>query len=427
MDETPTGERQGGQQTAERGLATADCHRPDSETGSPSPGERKFWLWTTLGLAALAFGKGIREPNNWSYTQAQLDYSTGFVRRGLFGAALRHPLELNRYGHFAVVSTVLLLLLLGALALLAYKSKLAERTPPGELLAVYASSYSVTYLAHLNGYLDIPLALLCVLPLFVRSTGRRLAAALVAATVGMLIHEQFFFAFLPLLVVSVLFGAATAKSAGERRLAWVGGALLAALGVGMMLCFARQGPVSTAQTGQLRQSMARGTDHPLKMEVLETYVLTPRQTIELMRTVWRRPTYIPAQAESLLLFGPTAGVLLWATLLLLRRWRPGRHRWLYAGVLLATLAPLSLHLVGWDKSRWNELLCLNAFLMLLTVSRQMGGESVRLPLRLRRACLLVMLLNMASGGALMDGRHIRPFPFLRSPDAVTASAPSVRP
>ena len=118
-----------------------------------------------LGLGAIAFCKGIREPNAWSYTQAQLDYSAGFMRRGLFGAALSHPLGLNLYGHFAVFSTALLLLLFAALALLAHSSKLAERTPPGELLAVYASSYSVSYLADMNGYLDIPLALLCVLPL----------------------------------------------------------------------------------------------------------------------------------------------------------------------------------------------------------------------------------------------------------------------
>ena len=144
---------------------------------------------------------------------------------------------------------------------------------------------------------------------------------------------------------------------------------------------------------------------------------TPRENMEIMKSVWQRPTFLPAQVESLLLFGPTAAVLSWATFLLLRRWMPGAYRWLYAVVLLATLAPLSLHLVGWDKNRWNELLCLNAFLLLLLVSRLVGGEPVQLPSRLRRACLLVMLLNMATGGGMMDGRHIRPFPFMRSPDA----------
>jgi hypothetical protein len=401
------------------------------ETGAANdaqtPGERRFWRWSAVGLGVIAFCKGIREPNAWSYTQAQLDYSAGFMRRGLFGAVLRHPLGLDLYGHFAAFSTALLLLLFGVLALLARSSKLAQRTPPGELLAVYASSYSVTYLAHLNGYFDISLALLCAAPLFVRSTGWRLAAAAVATVLGILIHEQFFFAFLPLLVVVVLFGAATARSTAERRLAWAGAVLLAVLGLGLMLNFTRQGSISLARTEQLRQSIARTTDRPLYAEIFETIPLTPRENMEIMKSVWRRPTYVPAQVESLLMFLPTAGVLSWATLLLLRRWIPGKHRWLYAGVILATLAPLSLNLLGWDKNRWNELLVLNAFLLLLAVSRLIGGEPVQLPRRLRRACLLVMLLNMATGGGMLENRQIRPFPFLRNPNAVSCGAPVTHP
>jgi hypothetical protein len=405
---------------------TAACGS-SSANDAQTRGERRFWRWSAVGLGVIAFCKGIREPNAWSYTQAQLDYSTGFMRRGIFGAALRHPLELNLYSHFAVFSTALLLLLFGVLALLARRSKLAERTPPGELLAVYASSYSVTYLAHLNGYFDIPLALLCAAPLFVRSTGWRLVAAAVATVVGILIHEQFFFAFLPLLVVSILFGAATARSTTERRLVWAGAALLAVLGLGLMLNFAWHGSITVARTEQLRQSIARTTDRPLYPEIFETIPLTPRENMETMKTVWRRPTYVPAQVEGLLLFGPTVAVLSWATLLLLRRWIPGRWRRVYAGVLIATLAPLSLHLVGWDNNRWNELLCLNAFLLLLMVSRMAGDRPVQLPVRLRRVCLLVMLLNMAAGGGMVDGSHIRPFPFLRSPDAVVTGAATTHP
>ncbi len=386
--------------------------------------EQRFWRWTALGLGILAFAKGIRLPNSWSYTQAQLDYSAGFIRRGFFGATLGHLLQLNLYTHFAVVSTALLLLLMAVLALLARSSKLAERMPPGELLAVYASSYSVSYLAHLNGYLDIPLALLCVAPLLVRSTRWRLAAAACATVMGILIHEQFFFAFLPLLIVSVLFGAATATTSAERRLAWTGGVLLAVLGLGSMLYFVRQGPISASQTEQMRQTITRRAAGTLNPEVFKEDSLTPQENLRIMQSVWRRPTYLPAQIESLLLFGPTTALLSWATLLLLRRWKPGKHRLLYAGVLLATLAPLSLHLMGWDKNRWNELLCLNAFLLLAMVSRLLGGEPVRLTVRMRRVCLLVMLLNMASGGGMLDDRHIRPFPFLRNPDAAALSAPN---
>ena len=182
-----------------------------------------------------------------------------------------------------------------------------------------------------------------------------------------------------------------------------------------------------AQNQQLRQSIALKADHTLGPEVLKWILRTPQENLEIMKSVWRRPTFIPAQVESLLLFGPTAALVSWPTLLLLRRWMPGKQRWLYAAVLLATLAPLSLHLVGWDKNRWNELLSLNAFLMLLLVSRLADGVTMQLPVRLRQACLLVMLLNMASGGGMLDGRHIRPFPFMRSPDAVSSVAPVASP
>ncbi len=424
MSDARTRERQGGDEVAERALAAAGCCGPGSEAGGPGMSAGRFWGWMAVALGAVAVGKGIRRPNAWAYTQAQLDYSFGFIRSGFFGATLGHALGLNRYAHFAAFSTGLLLLLFAALALLARSSKLAELTPPGELLAVYASSYSVTYLAHVNGYFDIPLALLCVGALFVRSTGRRLAAAAVATTVGILIHEQFLFAFVPVLAVSVAFGAATAKSAGERRVAWIGGALLVVLGLGLTVCVDRDGAVGAAQAEGLQQTIEQRTDGPLKAEVWQVLPLTPGENLETMRSVWRRPTFVPAQVESLLLFAPTAAVLSWATLLLLRRWMPGRHRWLYAGALLATLAPLSLNLLGWDKNRWNELLCLNAFLMLLAVARQMGGAGVQLPVRLRRACLIVMLLNMAAGGGMLDGRHIRPFPFMRSGDAAVVDAPA---
>jgi hypothetical protein len=208
---------------------------------------------------------------------------------------------------------------------------------------------------------------------------------------------------------------------------WAGAALLAVLGLGLMLNFAWHGSITVARTEQLRQSIARTTDRPLYPEIFETIPLTPRENMETMKTVWRRPTYVPAQVEGLLLFGPTVAVLSWATLLLLRRWIPGRWRRVYAGVLIATLAPLSLHLVGWDNNRWNELLCLNAFLLLLMVSRMAGDRPVQLPVRLRRVCLLVMLLNMAAGGGMVDGSHIRPFPFLRSPDAVVTDAATTHP
>ena len=99
MSDAATGERDDRDEGAEYGTSAAR----DARTA----GERRFWRWTAVGLGAIAFGKGIREPNAWPYTHAQLNYSAGFIRRGLYGAALGHPLGLHLYGHYVVVSTVL--------------------------------------------------------------------------------------------------------------------------------------------------------------------------------------------------------------------------------------------------------------------------------------------------------------------------------
>ncbi len=238
-----------------------------------------------------------------------------------------------------------------------------------------------------------------------------------ATVVGILIHEQFFFAFVPLLAVSVAFGAAIETTAGQRRLAWAGAFFLLVLGLCLTLYISQRGIVSVDRMLQLRQSIMSTVDRPLDDRLFNFLPATAHDGLETMKVAASRPTYMPAQVESLLLFGPTAIVLVLATSAMLRQWRPIERRWLFAGVLLATLAPLSLNLVGWDKNRWNELLCLNGFLMLLLVSRMFGGETVELPLRLRRTCFAVMLLNMASGGGLMGNLHIRPFPFLRNPEA----------
>ena len=81
---------------------------------------RRFWRYVIPLLAVVAILKTLRKPNLWSYTQAQFDYSTGFMRRGFFGWLLR-PAGLHLYSHFVVISTLLLLLLLFVLTRLALK------------------------------------------------------------------------------------------------------------------------------------------------------------------------------------------------------------------------------------------------------------------------------------------------------------------
>lgn len=73
------------------------------------------------------------------------------------------------------------------------------------------------------------------------------------------------------------------------------------------------------------------------------------------------------------------------------------------------------------------MLALNAFILLLAVCLRFGREPVQLPVRLRQACLIVMLLNISSGGGMLDMRHVRPFPFMRDPEAATGGVSGFHP
>jgi hypothetical protein len=407
-------------------VASESRQQPSADAPAAEVYGSRFWRRLIPVLAVIAILKTFRKPNVWSYTQAQFDYSTGFVHRGFFGWLLR-PAGLYLYSHFIVVSTLLLVLLFFLLTLLAVKSEVLRLAPPGELLAVYASSFSVSYFAHLNGYFDIPLAILCIVPLFFRGVGLRLAAAAACSCIGILIHEQFLFAFLPVLMVAVLLGAAGDGSRTQGRSASrvlpVGGAvLLAAIGLVLLGILARYGSL-TESSAQVLEATARvRADHPLSHEVFKIAPRTAAENLQIMESVWRRRTFFPAQLESFLIFGPSAFVLSWGTLLLLRTWRPKDYRWIYAGVVVATLAPLSLNLVGWDKNRWNQLVCFNAFVLLLLICRLFARGPVRFPIRFRQACLVVILINMVTAGGLVDYVHARTWPFMRSQDAPTASA-----
>ncbi len=388
--------------------------------GDPSAREsRVFWCWTALGLGVLSIGKTLREPASWAYTQAQLDYSAGFMRRGLFGEMFGRSLRLYHYENFAIFSTALLFLLLAAFVLLAWKAKVAQKIYPGELLAVFSSSFSVSYLVHLNGYLDIPMALLCIAPLVIRRVGLRLWVATICTVAGVLIHEQFFFAFLPLVSLSFVLNAVQSESPSAKRLAWACAIAVALVGTGLTGYLGSCGEIPTAKAELVKHEIESRADRPLNPAVIEVISRTASENAKIMESVWRRPTFIPGQIESLLMFGPTTAALSYATLLLLRRRFPGSSRWLYSAVVVATLAPLSLNLFGWDKNRWNQFTCVNAYLLLLIVT-QMIEEPLRLPLWFRRACLVIMLVNMATGAGLMGNLQIRLFPFLRNPNAGAA-------
>ncbi len=377
-------------------------------------GERRFWWAMVPLLAAISVAKAIRLPNYKSATQAQVDYSLGPIKRGMFGAVFARPLHLELYSRFAVFSWALLLGTVALLLVFTWRGGARGRVLSPEVVALFFSSYAPVYLAHMVGYFEVLLLLLTLALLLIRPFWVRLACAVPAAVFALAVHEMFLFVFLPVLLFSFLLQGVVGETPPLRRSAlWGAVLLLTAVSLAATVRLALNPPMTPAQLDRLRDHVARLADFPTDEAMYEVLVRSTRDNLDIMRAVAARAPWWRQQLVCLLTMGPTVTLLLLTTRRLLGAATRPVPRWLGACAVLASLSPLAMHLLGFDVARFNAMVILTSFLALMAVCRFTAGRPVALSPRLHRAVLLVLLLNMTSGDLLMDGRTVRSFPYVR--------------
>jgi hypothetical protein len=376
--------------------------------------ERRFWRGCCWLFGIFAVLKGLRLPGAWALTQSQLDYSHGFLKRGLPGTVL-HLFGLHHRLPLTVVFFVELVAFLAVLAVLVRRSALERRFGSLVLAAIFAGSYAVTYLTHLVGYTDILNATLAMLLLLVRSAQRRFLLALAVIPVAMLIHESFLFLFLPVVLLSFALDCAAAAPGRARARIAVGAALLLLLALGITLSTSLRPNLSTAQTRQFQAEVAARVDFPLEPGVFALLDHSVAKDVRYMAIAVRVPHWWNQLTVSIACLLPLLLVLLHFQRRMLRE-RPlplpgAAQRWVRIAVAAAVFAPLLMHLVAWDAARWNVLCALAAFLVLLVLSRQLPSGAVVLSVAERNCAIVLLALNMATGYGLFDGATVTPYPF----------------
>ena len=360
--------------------------------------QKRFWFFIAALAGALSLLKGIRLPNRWSATQAQIDYSQGFVKRGFFGPAIAGPLHLATYNRFAVMSYVLLTVLA---VMLAVKSGVAKRLGGAELLAVFFGSYGVSTIANTVGYMDIPLAILAVGVLFVRRPMLRIGLGLPLTLIGLLIHEMFLLVFLPVLILSFFLQSISEKTMGDRRWVLVAGLLLGVVAFGMSIKLARLPSMTPVQVKQMSHRIAERVDFVPRQDFYDVMILSSDDNMRIMKVYYRVLDWHIKQTTSVLVFGPTILLLLAAAREVLKASSIGARRWVFPMVVVCGCSPLAMHLFGWDVGRWNGLVCLTAFLALIVTVRFTDGPALTMSVRWQRVATIVLFFSMASGGLLM--------------------------
>jgi hypothetical protein len=165
-------------------------------------------LALTIWALFVTLMRGIRLPNDFAETHWLIDYSFGFIKRGLIGSLMS---LLSRSGVLLLTEANIIVLSFAAfslfcLALLALSWRILLKSSWGVdaflVVVVFATSPFVVMSAHLMGYFDNILILLTLASAWLVLKDRSwLAGGLMALAV--LIHESVMLIGLPLLILTI--------------------------------------------------------------------------------------------------------------------------------------------------------------------------------------------------------------------------------
>jgi hypothetical protein len=358
--------------------------------------------------------KGLRLPSLWAATQVSLDYRAGFIKRALLGQILSGlGLQATHYDVFVTVSAVLLV---GFFALLAgwIRTNEARRIAGGSVVAVFAASFTLTYLAHLIGYLDIPCAALAIAVIAMSRSRIYLSAALVAGGLGVLIHENYVLTFLPATLLPAFLSRAAAGRCTLRSFLPI--AAVVAVIAAVVLIVALGAPMTAQQVGKLQAAMAATADFQPREDFFAVLTRSARANVLIMLSTMTHASWWFAQANAFIAFMPTAAFFLWITLRIINTRHPGNDRGLVkAAAIIASLCPLLLQIVGWDIYRWYALASFDCFLVMTMICRRYGVQAATLlsdETAIRNVAILLIGVNLATGTGLFDGYRVDTFPFV---------------
>ena len=397
----------------------AAAPRPDGRTPPAAwaalADENRFWSLMCFVVAAVAVFKGAHLPNLWSATQAQIDYSQGLVKRGLFGAVAHWlGVPIGHYSVFAAVSVAILAAFLAALGFFLARSPLARSAAGKTLLAVYLSSVSLTYFAHCVGYFDV---LLAIFPLVVASRrrwGAGFAAAAALAAVGVLVHELYLVAFLPVSLLGLLLDAIEAPPAlRRRRLAALAGLCLGAVGLACVVSIGA--PLAGESLTNLIEQVRSQADFEPQPNYFEVMNRSLVDCLWEVRTIWTTAFFWGQLLPNLLLLLPAEALFFAVGRRLLRRRLDGPWLKAAAGATIVVVAsPLLLYVIGRDHTRWSAWASYCGLLARAIVAARSPGADAGPPVSMpeRRLCLLLMSLNMAAGAYTLDGAKLAHYPFV---------------
>ena len=372
---------------------------------------RAEWV-VPLALGVMAVLKTLRLANDWAITQDLIDYSQGFVKRGLLGEVYR-SMHWISYGALQGVSLIELAAMLVLLFTLGVRSRIGRATGNSLLPAVFWGSFALSFLVHMVGYTDVVNVALCVGLLLVRRPMLRLLLALPFCTAAMLMHENFVLTQFPVVLFSFGLDTLMESKKEKRRSIWVQASVLTAVVFALTVMVSTWGLVSPQKAEMLHQAALRHADldiHPFVFTVLSrdfagNLAITAERR---MQDAWKLSMELTLAelVPAALLLAVAGWRLLWGQPLS----RSARVL-LCSAALVVGLCPLGMHLLGFDAARWNCLCLLNLYLVLCALAMRLAPVDTGVLVAERNLTVVVLAIGIASGYGLMDQEDVNAYPY----------------
>src|SRR5262245_55745370 len=313
--------------------------------------------------------RGLRMPNRWSVTHYLFGYDFGFVKRGLWGDALGRLFGglTNKYFFLAAIALVIFLAIIVLLARLILRLSDDEQFP---FAIVFLASPAIAMLAHLAGYLEqIGYLWLLLLMMMTRRWPLQVAGTVAAAAVLPFVHEAAILWFGPLsMLILVLSATADAPAPTRRFQAMAAVAVVWMASTGTVVWLSRS--TDTAQVSALRDRRTQTFDLRPRQDAFNAIVVPVDHALADMRRRWSEEGTRLDMVASLATFAPAAVLLAIVAARNTRAQPEASVR--EVGVILIVLAiaaPLLLHIVAWDRHRWNGMAAFNAGVAALVAIR----------------------------------------------------------
>lgn len=405
--------------------ARADVSTATDPTSAPD--FRRAFTAISGVVFALSFLKGCRLPYAWTATHFGLNYSQGFVRRGLVGEVARQIAgdAVYKYNVFVAFAFAIFVLMAVALGWTIREALRADATDLGfkAALLTFAASPGLVFFVNTVGYHDV-LGLLIAL-IVIGATARshrRFAIFYLVLGVGLLfafIHEVLVVLFGPLLVFAMACNALRLDQRGRvRRSEWpalfANGLVAAAFMFGLSVVVSTLGAEDGPRIQALQATITERADYAPRLDVFPALVRSSRESMRtLMPWFWSREQFVALAIRGWAAFVPGFSWLIyygWRAI-----GRPAltpRARWtlriLFVG---ASLTPLLLNFVGFDWNRWNAAALISCFGCILTLKLFLPPAAPEpMPTHVWALGTIFTAVGLASTTPLFDG-SVQFFPF----------------